>query len=867
VTFRGATGTAQSVIHDARRASLFMQFGSQQYRRRLMTSTTHFGIRRAGRAMIVIGLTAAQLAYGQVNLSFSNVDISQVAKAIGAATDTTIIVDPRVKGQLDLVSDNPVSKERALKTLEAALRMQGFALVQDNGILKVVPEADAKLQGVPTYVGNAPQAHGDTVITQVFRLKNESATALLPTLKPLISPNNTIAAYANDNTLVVTDYADNVRRIAPVIAGIDSGSSQKVAMVLLQHESAVDLAPVVQKMLDPTSIGNTDATLKVSVAADPRLNSLLLRASDPGRIKDAKELIAQLDAPTRVAGNMHVVRLENASATDLAKVLRGMLGLSGDSGSDSGKSGSQSFSQGNGGTAGGNSSGANGSAGGTGLPPLPGSTGTGGTSGTGGTGGTGSSYGGGSSGSQGGLIGSARGGDNDTGSGGMIVADPSTNSLVITAPEPVYQNIRNVIDQLDVRRSQVYLEAMIVEMSATSAANLGVQWQGAVQSSNGNNVLYGGSNFAVSPTSQGIVNLTAQGQNLGQTLSSSAATTLLNNGINIGLLHNFGKFFGLGALVQALATVSNATILSSPNLITLDNAEARIVVGSNVPVETGSYSTATAATSTGVNAFNTFDREDVGIVLHVKPQITKGGVIKMEIYSEDSSVDPTSTNNPGGVTIIKRSVESTVLSDDGEIIVLGGLIQDNYAEGNNKVPLLGNLPLIGSLFRAETKNRTKTNVMVFLRPVIIRDDGTALAISSDRYNYIRQQTDGYQPDNRIERDRDSPTLPPIPQGPAQGVPPAQGIFDLDKMTRPDPSKAPGTDAGTAPAPSGSTGAVDNTSSGTGAVNTTSGTAPTQIPTQIPTQGDGSAVSVAPSPTSQSAGPTSSRPSTVSRELP
>jgi general secretion pathway protein D len=795
--------------------------------------------------MIVIGLTAAQLAYGQVNLSFSNVDISQVAKAIGAATNTTILVDPRVKGQLDLVSDNPVSKERALKTLEAALRMQGFALVQDNGILKVVPEADAKLQGVPTYVGNAPQAHGDTVITQVFRLKNESATALLPILKPLISPNNTIAAYANDNTLVVTDYADNVRRIASVVAGIDSGTSQKVAMVLLQHESAVDLAPVVQKMLDPNSIGNTDATLKVSVAADPRLNALLLRASDPGRIRDAKELIAQLDAPTRVAGNMHVVRLENASAPELAKVLRGMLGQSGDAGSDSDKSSSQSFSQSNSGTSGSSSGGTNGSTGTAGVPPLPGGTGTGGTNGTGGTGGSGASYGSGSGGSQGGLIGSARGGDNDTGSSGMIVADSSTNSLVITAPEPVYQNIRNVIDQLDVRRSQVYLEAMIVEMGATSAANLGVQWQGAVQSSSGNNALYGGSNFATS-TSQGIVNLTAQGQNLSQSLSESAATTLLNNGINIGLLHNFGKFFGLGALVQALSTVSNATILSSPNLITLDNAEARIVVGSNVPVETGSYSTATAATSTGVNAFNTFDREDVGIVLHVKPQITKGGVIKLEIYSEDSSVDPNSTNNPGGVTIIKRSVESTVLSDDGEIIVLGGLIQDNYSDGNSKVPWLGNLPVIGSLFRAENKSRTKTNVMVFLRPVIIRDNGTAEAISTDRYNYMRQQTDGYQPDNRIERDHDSPTLPPMAPGPALGVPAAQGIFDLNRMTRPDLDKT-GTGGG-APATPGSTGKVDD------------------APGAASAQSNGPAVPTALSPTLQSAGAASSA-TTTTRELP
>ncbi|MBN3820192.1 type II secretion system protein GspD, partial [Paraburkholderia sp. Se-20369] len=388
---------------------------------------------------------------------------------------------------------------------------------------------------------------------------------------------------------------------------------------------------------------------------------------------------------------------------------------------------------------------------------------------------------------RGGLLAGATGGEQAA--AGTIQADSATNSLVITAPEPVYQNIRNVIDQLDVRRAQVYLEAMIVELTATSAANLGVQWQGALQSGNGNNALYGSTNFGTT-TSQSIVDLTAKGQSIGQSLSNAAANTLLNNGINIGLLHKFGKFFGLGALVQALATVSNASILSSPNLITLDNEEARIVVGANVPVQTGSYSTATAVSSSGVNAFNTFDRKDVGIVLHVRPQITKGGVIKLQIYSEDSSVEATSVNNPGGVTIIKRSVQSTVLSDDGEIIVLGGLIQDNYSDGNSKVPFLGNLPLIGSLFRTENKSRTKSNVMVFLRPVILQDGDTTASISGHRYDQLQQQMSGYQSDNRIERDRDSPVLPPRAPGPGQGVPAAAGVFDLNRMTRRAPAAAP-----------------------------------------------------------------------------
>nr|WP_083294726.1 type II secretion system secretin GspD [Burkholderia plantarii] len=755
---------------------------------RTRSRTVRLSVRRA---TLATGLAVASLAHAQVLLNFDNVDVGQVAKAIGAATDTTIIVDPRVKGQVNLVSDNPVSKARALKSLEASLRMQGYAMVRDHGVLKVVPEVDAKLQGGPTYVGNSPSASGDHVITQVFRLRNESATALLPVIKPLISPNNAVGAYPNDNAIVVTDYADNVRRIAEIINGIDGGTARRVAVVPLEHESAVDLAPIVQKMLDPSSTGGTDATLKVSVSANPRLNAILLRATDAGRVADAKALIAQLDAPTRVPGNMHVVRLENANATDLARVLRGMLGLATDSGSGSDKSSLKGDGELSGGGAGSNGGGASGlgngssssasSTGTSGLPPLPGSSGSGGSGDA-------------SSGRGGGLLANAGGGGQDA-AGGAIQADPATNSLVITAPEPVYRNLRNVIDQLDVRREQVYLEAMIVELGATSAANLGVQWQGAIRSGSGNNTLYGGTNFGTG-TSQSIVDLTANGQNLGQSLSSATATTLLNNGVNIGLLHNFGKFFGLGALVQALASVSNASILSSPNLITLDNEEARIVVGANVPVQTGSYSTA-AVSTTGVSAFNTFDRKDVGIVLHVRPQITKGGVIKLQIYSEDSSVDSTSVNNPGGVTIIKRSVQSTVLSDDGEIVVLGGLIQDNYADGNNKVPWLGDLPLIGSLFRAENKSRTKTNVMVFLRPVILRDGQTTASVSNQRYDTLQHQMDSSKSDNRIERDHDVPALPRRMPGPSQGVPAAEGIFDAESLTRREP--APLTTGSDAPA--------------------------------------------------------------------
>lgn len=375
---------------------------------------------------------------------------------------------------------------------------------------------------------------------------------------------------------------------------------------------------------------------------------------------------------------------------------------------------------------------------------------------------------------------------NDSPGNGMIQADTATNSLIITASEPVYRNLRAVIDQLDARRSQVYIEALIVELSATTGANLGIQWQGALLSQSGNNGIYGGTSFGTGNSN--IVDLTAQAYGLSS--SGSAGTTalasasgLLQNGLNVGILHKFGNFFGLGGLLQALATSSDANVLSTPNLITLDNEEAKIVVGQNVPVVTGSYATPTANSATSVSAFNTFDRRDVGVTLHVKPQITTDGVLKLQLYQEDSSVDTTTTNNPGGVTINTRSIQSTILADDGEIVVLGGLMQDNYTTSNSKIPLLGDIPWIGQLFRSESKTRTKTNLMVFLRPVIVRDKATSAAISNERYDYLREQQLNSVTDNRVEKDPNVPVIPPAPIGPSQGGVPAENLFDWNNMTR------------------------------------------------------------------------------------
>ena len=724
-------------------------------------------LRHLSSVLLVAGLITAQSGHAQVTLNFVNADIDQVAKAIGAATGKTIIVDPRVKGQLNLVSENPVPEDQALKTLQSALRMQGFALVQDHGVLKVLPEADAKLQGVPTYIGNAPSARGDQVITQVFQLKNESANNLLPVLRPLISPNNTVAAYPANNTLVVTDYADNVRRIAQIIAGIDMAAGQQVAVVPLRNANALDTAQSLSKMLDPGAIGSTDTTLKVSVTADARTNSLLLRASNAARLNAAKQLAKELDAPTAQPGNIHVVPLRNADAVKLAKTLHGMLGKGGDSGSSANSNDANSFNQnGNSSSSGGGSF----STGTSGTPPLPSGLGSSSSS-SGGS--SGSTSGGGTAAA--GLLGGDKDKGDDNQQGGMIQADAATNSLIITAPDAVYRNLRVVIDQLDARRAQVYIEALIVELAANNNADLGIQWQ------IGNNSVLAGTNLSASGTNS-IINLTSSAATTTGGLAASVAN--LSQGLNVGWVHNFLGVQGLGALLQALSQSSDVNVLSTPNLVTLDNEEAKIVVGQNVPITTGSYSNLTSGST--ASAFNTVDRVDVGLTLDIKPQITDGGNLKLQLATEDSSVvsgTTDTTTNPNGPTFNKRSIQSTVLADDGEIIVLGGLMQDSYAVSNSKVPLLGDIPWIGQLFRSESKTRSKTNLLVFLRPVIINDRATARAVTQNRYDYIQGVQGAYKSDNNLIKDTDDPVVPPMPLGPAEGGSPAMNLFNLDQMRR------------------------------------------------------------------------------------
>ncbi|MDR2328771.1 MAG: type II secretion system secretin GspD [Comamonas sp.] len=685
--------------------------------------------------------TASIRAGEPVTLNFANADIESIARTMATITGKSVVVDPRIKGTMNLVTDRPVSPQAAFEQFLAALRLQNYTVVEAAGLYKVVPEADAKLQGGTVRItqggagGQVPG--GGQIVTQIFKLNFESANNLVPVLRPLISPNNTINVNPGNNSLVITDYADNLQRLSRIIASMDVANASDVEVVQLEHAVATDIVPMLQRLLEggqtvsasgsatagaAPGAAQTDNAYRTSVLADPRTNSILLRAANPARLSQAKMLIGKLDSPSRggnASGNIHVVYLRNADATALATTLRAAL-----AGQD-GNSASPSTNLSSSGSSGGLSTNTR-----SGLTSLSGST-----SGTLGSSASNSSAGGLGSGARLGT-GTSLGTSGDSGSatGGIIQADTATNSLIITAPEPLYRQIRSVTDQLDSRRAQVMVESLIGAVSAEKAAQFGVQWQSLL--GQGNNVVgVIGNNFTV-----GGANLF----NLAAGIANGTYSTLPSAGMNAGIAFKHNGEYVLGALANLLQSNADGNVLATPNLLTLDNQEAQILVGQNVPFVTGSYANSTGSST--VNPFTTVERKDVGLTLRVRPQINANGTVKLTIYQETSNVLDGTTTNANGPTTNKRSIESTVLVDDGSVIVIGGLLQDQYSGSVQKVPYLGDIPGIGALFRSDTRSRKKTNLMVFLRPVVMRDAATTQQVSMDRYELMRGAQIAAQPE-------------------------------------------------------------------------------------------------------------------------
>jgi general secretion pathway protein D len=674
-------------------------------------------------------------AQDKVTLNFTNTEIEAVVRAIGQYTGKVFVVDPRIKGTLSLTIDQPLSPEQAMAALSAALRLQGIVLVESGGVVRVVPEADAKLQGGSVQSGRPDAGRGDELVTQVFRLNYAAAASVVPVLRPLIAPNNTISAYPANNTIVVTDFAENVRRIARIIAAIDTPAGSDIEIVRLQHAIASDLAVLLGRMLDQAAQG-ADPSQRVSVLAEPSSNSLLIRSASPARTNLVRTLIAKLDQPSAVPGNIHVVYLKNAEATRLARTLLGVGG--GDAPSGLSQSTTPLTFQG----------------------ARPAGAASASQAGTGTTLGQAGQQPGGATAPSAPVSGQI--------SGALIQADPATNTLIITAPDAVYRQLRVVIDKLDVRRAQVFIESLIVEVTGDQSAEFGIQWQ-----TGGQHLAPGASAGAVGGTNFGTT-----GQNiLGIAANPATAGTGLNIGIASGqiTLPGIGTVTNLQFLARALEQNNKANILSTPNLLTLDNEEARIMVGQNVPFITGQFVTsASGGAAANVNPFQTIERRDVGLTLRVRPQISEGGAIKLVIYQEVSSVQ--STTSAGPVTNM-RAIESNVLVDHGSIVVLGGLVQDNVTTSIEKVPVLGDIPVLGQFFRYETRRQQKTNLMVFLRPFVVRDEATARSLVGDRYDQMRHfQEEAKQEPHPVLPQMQNPMLPPLPPG-TGAKPPAtpQGV--------------------------------------------------------------------------------------------
>jgi len=567
-------------------------------------------------------------------------------------TDKNFIIDPRVKGKVTVISSRPMDSDEVYQVFLSILKVHGFAAVPSGEVIKIVPDVNAKQDGIPTASKGRP-GRGDEMVTRVVQVDNVAAAQLVPILRPLVPQQGHLAAYPATNVLIISDRANNVERLLTIIQRIDQVSDSEIEVIALQYASAVEVVRVLTslKRAKPAAKGALAAGGQVLVA-DERTNSILLSGDRASRLR-MRAIISHLDTPLDTGGNTDVVYLRYATAEDIVDTLLGV-----------GKIEQEEAKLGKGKVA-------------------------------------------------------------ISKSSFDIQADEPTNSLVITAPPDIMRTLKHVISKLDIRRAQVLVEAVIAEVSEATARELGVQWA------------FGGSD---SNSPVGIVNFTNSGSLISDVINGAASVadggtfpSIIDNAM-LGFAKTSGSFNYI-AVMNLLASDANNNILSTPTLVTLDNEEAEIVIGENVPFVTGSFSS-TGANDGATNPFHTIQREDVGLTLKIKPQINEGDALRLEIEQEVSNIAD-SVAGAADIVTNKRSIKTNVMVDDGQVVVLGGLIEEKVSESIQKVPFLGDIPFLGALFRSKTADVTKTNLMVFIHPVILRDAAITESYTNSKYNYIR----------------------------------------------------------------------------------------------------------------------------------
>ncbi len=635
-------------------------------------------------ALLVFGAagpSSAQPASGaRITPNFKDADITQVIEAVAAATGRNIIVDPRVRAQVTMLSSTPMTPDAFYEAFLALLQVHGFVAAPSGDVLKIIPDANSR-----TMPGNdlpdRLSATSDEIVTQVVSVTNVSAAQLVAILRPLMPQNAHLAAYPSSNMLILADRANNVNRMLRIIRRIDQSSDADIEVVAMQNASA---AEVVRTMtaLNPAQASAEGGMSPLRVVADDRSNSILLAGDKTQRLR-ARTLIAYLDTPLASGGDTRVRYLRYADAEKIAAKLKEQV---------------------QGVTAG---------------APAAGTT-------------------------------TSASADRST----IIWAEPETNALVITAPAKTMNSLMAVIDKLDIRRAQVIVEAIIVEVSADKSAELGVNW--LIDGSNADNAVGG---FIEPVGGVSIVDLARAATDPTTLTSVPRGTT-----VGVGRLGSGGVDFA--AVLRALRGDSTTNIIATPSIVTMDNQEAEIKVAQEVPFVTGQYTSTGGNTGNNLNPFQTIQRQEVGTILKITPQINEGDSVMLKIEQESSSIAATSS---GAVDLVtnKRTISTHVLIEDGGTVVLGGLIQDSQTGGEQRVPFLGRIPVVGEAFKSRSAKKTKTNLMVFIQPRILRDGLDAAFETNQKYNYMRDQQRKLGPQREV-----LPLLPGTPRAILPELPPA-----------------------------------------------------------------------------------------------
>ena len=644
-----------------------------------------------GPVVAQVGATRALNNTQRITTNYKDVDITQVAEAVSLATGRNFIIDPRVRAQVTLISNSPMTPAEFYQAFLSILQVHNFVAVPAGNIIKIVPDANARTMpanDLPDHVSST----SDEMVTQVITVKNTNAAQMVQVLRPLVAQYGQLVPVPGSNTIIISDRASNVSRIMRIIARVDQAGDASIEVIPLQNSTAADVVRTITA-LTAGAAATEAGGVPTKVVADDRSNSVLVSGERAARLRIAA-LIAHLDTPVENGGDTQVHYLRYADAEKIAPKLKEQM---------------------------------------SGVAAATGA----------------------------GAAGAAPSADRST----SIWADKTTNSLVITAPPKTMRSLLSIIDKLDIRRAQVLVEAIIVDVNTDKSADLGVNWA-VFSNENGTAVPAGGFISPISGTS--IVDLA-------KAIASPATATTVPTGatFGIGRLKNNGISFA--AMIRALRSDANTNVIATPSTTTMDNQEAELEVAQEVPFITGQYSTGTTTTAGAINPFTTVQRQKVGTILKITPQINGGDAMMLKIDLQSSELSG-SSGDAGSLIKNTRSVKTTVLIEDGGTIVIGGQIRDSKTGGESRVPFLGRIPIIGEAFKTRSTKRTKSNLMVFIRPKIMADGVQTAIETNSKYNSIRDAQLDQGPKGELipllpfDKKPELPPAPPIPARKEEPVP-------------------------------------------------------------------------------------------------